>query len=343
MSLSVERARRELVRSLGDFDFNRAPSPSAAAAPFKQWVHTTVWHPEVTLVVNFSSVHRDREPEHRLTSIVYTPSDVAGHVRRFAPGECRVPTGRATIVFGANRTSRLGDEYDVEIFEPELELRASLTLRAATHASTTQGVKLGGGQLGWSVIPRLVARGTIQHAGQVHRIDDAPAYRDRNWGCFSFGELSWDWLYALPERSDAPWAVVVSRVTDRTRSAVWQQALLLWEGRDLLATFRDRDVSLCGANARTDAVTTVPAALSLCRPGHATDVPRSLEVEARSSRGELRLRFEAEAAARIVVPNEARLGVTPIHESLGRCTVSGIVEGEHVEFTGHGFLECLHG
>jgi hypothetical protein len=333
----------DLLRSLGDFDFNREPSSeSSPEAPFKQWVHTTVWHPEVTLVANFSSVHAVRGPEHRLTSIVYARGGVAGHFRRFDPRECHVPARRATMVFGPNRTSRLGAEYDVEIFEPELDLRANLTLRAATHASTMQRVQLGHGRLGWSVIPRLVASGTIQHAGRVHVIDDAPAYRDRNWGSFAFGELSWDWLYALPARGSLPWAVVVSRVTDRTRSCVWQQAVLVWEHRRLLTTFRDQDVRLRGTNVRDRAVTTIPAPLALCRPGEACDVPQSLEVEASSSRGRLRLQFDAESAARILVLNDGRPGVTPIDESLGRCAVSGEVEGRPLEFTGHGFLECLH-
>ncbi len=336
------RADRDLVGTLGAFDVNRPPVAGSPGRPFKQWVHTTVWHPEITLVANFSSVHHERTGEHRLTAIVYA-GGVAGNVRRFAPEACQVPVGRATAVFGPNRIRRMGADYDVELFEPALDLRATLTLRAATHASTTVGVRVGGGgRLGWSVIPRLVANGTIQYAGRVHAIVDAPAYRDRNWGCFAFGELSWDWLYALAGAGQRPWAVVVSRVTDRARSRVWQQAVLLWEGSELLATFRDRDVTLRGANPNTCAVTTVPAALGLCRTGEATDVPRSVLVEGRSSRGHVRLAFEAGAVARVVVPNDARLGTTPIYESLGRCSVMGDVEGRAVAFDGHGFLECLH-
>jgi hypothetical protein len=56
----------------------------------------------------------------------------------------------------------------------------------------------------------------------------------------------------------------------------------------------------------------------------------------------VRLAFEADAVARVVVPNDARLGTTPIYESLGHCRVTGDVEGRAVEFEGHGFLECLH-
>ena len=332
----------DLVGTLGAFDVNRPPVAGSPETPFKQWVHNTVWHPEMTLVANFSSVHGKRGPEHRLTALVYADG-VAGHVRRFPPETCDVPVGRATAVFGPNCIRRLGAEYDLELFEPALDLRATLTLRAATHASATVGVHVGGGgQLGWSVIPRLVANGTIQHAGRVYPITNAPAYRDRNWGCFAFGELSWDWLYALAGEGQRPWAVVVSRVTDRARSRVWQQAVLLWEGSELLATFRDRDVIIRGTNPNLRAVTTIPAALGLSRTGEATDVPRSVVVEARSSRGHARLDFEAEAVARVVVPNDARLGTTPIYESLGRCRVTGSVEGRAVVFEGHGFLECLH-
>jgi hypothetical protein len=335
-------ADRDLVGTLGAFDVNRPPVHGVPDAPFKQWVHTTVWHPALTLVANFSSVHAKRGGEHRVTTLVYGDR-VAGHVRLFPAAVCDAPVGRATAAFGPNRVRRIGPEYDVELFEPELDLRATLTLRAATHASTTVGVRLGGGgRLGWSVIPRLVANGTIQYAGRVYEIEDAPAYRDRNWGCFAFGELSWDWLYTLAGGGDSPWAVVVSRLTDRARSRIWQQAVLVWERSELLATFRDRDVTIRGSRPHMRPVTTVPAALGLCRPGEATDVPRSVEVEGRSSRGHVRLAFEADAVARVVVPNDARLGTTPIYESLGHCRVTGDVEGRAVEFEGHGFLECLH-
>jgi hypothetical protein len=336
------RAARDLVGTLGAFDVNRPPVWGSPETPFKQWVHTTVWHPALTLVANFSSVYGRRGGEHRLTTLLYSDR-VAGHVRLFATDACNAPVGRATVVFGPNRVRRMGSEYDVELFEPALDLRATLTLRAATHASTTVGIRLGGrGRLGWSVIPRLVANGTIQYAGRVHAIEDAPAYRDRNWGSFSFGELSWDWLYTLAGNGHAPWAVVVSRVTDRARSRILQQAVLVWEQSELLATFRDRDVTIRGTDPHIGPVTTVPAALGLCRPGEATDVPRSVEVEGRSSRGHVRLAFEADAVARVVVPNDARLGTTPIYESLGHCKVTGDVEGRLVEFAGHGFLECLH-
>ena len=67
-----------------------------------------------------------------------------------------------------------------------------------------------------------------------------------------------------------------------------------------------------------------------------------MSVDARSSRGLLRLRFESEASARLVVPNDVRQGMTAIYESLGACRMEGNVDGHAVALEGHGFLECLH-
>jgi hypothetical protein len=328
--------------TVGDFDFNRAAPAASRDRPFKQWVHVTVWHPKITLVFNFSSVHAGPDVDHRLTVLVYT-SGVAGHVRRFEARECRLPVGRSTIVFGPNSIRRMGAEYDVSLFEPALDLRATLTLRALTRTATVQGARVDAhSDIGWSVVPRLAANGRIQHGGRVHELEEAPAYRDRNWGCFAFGEVAWDWLYALPSDPAVPWAAVVSRLTDRSRSRVWQQALLVWEGREVLATFRDRDVELTGAGRVRGALLTIPPALAICSGGEATDVPAVMDVRARSGRGSVHLSFESRMVARIVAPNEARAGTTPIHESLGACRMTGTLEGRPVSLDGHGFLECLH-
>jgi hypothetical protein len=341
VSFATERADRSLLETLGDYDFNREPVASERA-PFKQWIHTTVWHPEIALVVNFSSVHRNAAVEHRLTVIAYADRGVAGHVRLFAPDECLVPAGRATVVFGPNRTRRLGADYELEVYEPALDLRATLTLRAATQASTMQGIRVGGeGRFAWAVVPRLVASGTIQYAGRVHTIDRAPAYRDRNWGCFAFGELSWDWGYAT-EAGDGRRTVVFARFLDRARDRILRQDVLVWTRQELAAVYRDREVAFGVGRTLTNPVETIPPALALCLPGEASDAPDDLDVQARSSRGQLRIAFERRATARILVPNEARPGVGSIYEGLGWCTVTGEVEGDRLDFTGHGFLESLH-
>ena len=62
------------------------------------------------------------------------------------------------MVFGPNRTSRLGAEYDVEIFEPELDLRANLTLRAATWPCGVAGEIVFWWERQWLNLIRLLTR-----------------------------------------------------------------------------------------------------------------------------------------------------------------------------------------
>jgi hypothetical protein len=72
-------------------------------------------------------------------------------------------------------------------------------------------------------------------------------------------------------------------------------------------------------------------------------VPEAVTVTGRSSRGQLELRFARAQTARIVAPNDARLGTTAIYESFGDAAVTGRVEGEALELAGRGFFECVHG
>jgi hypothetical protein len=342
VSAAGGRADRSLVATLGDYDVNRDPAAASSSAPFKQWIHMTVWDPAIALVVNFSALHGKGAAQHRMTAIVYSDRGVAGHVRRIPSHECRMPPGRATVVFGSNCTRRFGADYELQVYEPALDLRVSLTLRAATQASTMQGVRVAGdSRLAWTVVPRLLASGTIQYDGRVHALARAPAYRDRNWGGFEFGELSWDWGYAT-EGGGGDRTVVFTRLLDRVRDRVLGQDVLVWSRQHLAAVFRDREVAFGARGRLKGPVETVPPALALCGPGEATDAPDGLDVAARSSRGRLRIAFDRRATARILVPNDARVGVSSIYEGLGWCSVTGDVEGDRVEFTGHGFLESLH-
>jgi hypothetical protein len=335
---------REIEDSLAEFDFNRSPARAAHPERFKQWVHTTVVHPEIALVANFASTYaRDRAGDHYATLLVYAGT-VGGHVRRFSAEECRTPLGRTATRFGCNQIARAGGEYHLELSEPALRLRADIRLRPLVPASALQNVGVGSERtFNWAVVPRLVASGLLTYCDRSYVLDDAPAYHDRNWGCFAFGDFTWDWGYATATNGDADCAVVFTRVMSRARARVIEQDVLVWSEGELLTSFRDREVTLRAFGRRTGPFTTVPASLALCRPGSASDVPQSLIVNAESARGRLELRFEAAQTARIVVPNDGRLGTSVIHETAGRADVAGRIEGRAIAFGGHGFLESFDG
>ena len=347
---------RALASGLGDdlagVDFNRSPTSAALAHSFKQWVHVAVVDPAITLVANFSAIPAPPGPvAHRLTALVHA-GDVRGHVRRFEPERCAMPRGRSALRFDGNELTVVRGVHRLSIDEPALALRARLTMRPVAPPSVLRhlGVR---GVFHWAVVPRLHAAGIIEHAGQTYALTDAPAYRDRNWGSFCFGDLSWDWGYIAAPAGGPPCSLVFARLMNAARTRIIEQELLVWWDRSLLASLRDRDLGFECSGAYDGPLTTVPPALALCRPGRATDVPQTVTVLGASSRGRIEVRFARAATARIIVPNDvpndtrnvrnhARPGITTIYESFGEASIHGRLDDHELAVTGRGFFECVH-
>jgi len=304
----------------------------------KCWDHVTVASRELTLVANFSVL----DDRCGLATLVFA-ADVAGHVRTYAAEDCRRSSWRTALRFEASslceRDGRLALVLDV----PELALAAELVLRPATSGSQLHNLGVGGGgALHWSVWPRLRATGNVHYRGATYRFADAPAYRDRNWGAFEFGRVAWDWGYLLPDDDASPFALVFTRLLDPTRTTVFGQHVLVWEGRELLGSYRDREVEFSPAGCVHGPVTSLPPALALIRPGRAHDVPAQLAISAASRRGAIALEIACAHTARVLVPRDTGRGATAIHESLGRGRARGELDGCAIDVAGHTFLEVVH-
>jgi hypothetical protein len=329
-----------LARSIAESDFNHPPRTGAGA--FKQWVHTTVSAPEISFVANASWTHpRDADPVHRLVVLVYA-GDVCGNVRQLDARRCRIPLGRSSLQLEDSRITATEAGYDVVVIEPALAVTARLRLHREMPASTLHNLRVGRSTLNWCVLPRLAAFGAIEYQGHTYQIANAPAYRDRNWGNFEFGEVSWDWGYAHSVAT-YDYSIVVARLMDRTRNIVVEQEILIWLGPLLLASLRGPEIRVASSGRVDERLPTIPPALALCRPGRATDVAREMTFEADSARGRIQVRFERRATARILVPNDGGLGTTAIYESTCHVEVRGHVEGHDLDLAGTGFLESVHG
>lgn len=333
---------RQLVDDLAGGDFHRFPTSASAAATFKQWIHVAVLDPAVALVANFSAIPEAAGTAAHRLAVLALGDEVRGHVRRFPPAGCAMPAGRTHLRFGDSWLAASGDVHRLVLDEPALGLTARLALRAEALPSVLHHLPSGpGGTFHWAVVPRLVATGTIELAGRTHAVTGAPAYRDRNWGSFRFGDVSWDWGYAAAV-GGPPCAVVFARFLSAGRTRVAEQAILVWWRDRLLASFRGREVGFASAGAYSGPLVTLPPALALCRPGRATAVPETVTVTGRSARGDIELRFVRGSTARIIAPNDARLGTTAIYESSGAVRVTGRIEGCDLDVRGPGFFECVH-
>jgi hypothetical protein len=336
------------LRSIVD-DYNRFPTGAASAAAFKQWVHVAVLDPEIALIANFSVMPALAGRAHRVLVLIHHAGhaghtgELRGQLREVAGALCAMPAGRTVLRFDRSELTATGDVHRLMLDEPALGLRARLTMRALARPAVLHHRPVGsGGAFHWAVVPRLAASGTLEYAGRTFTLRDAPAYRDRNWGAFCFGDVAWDWGYAAAPAGGPPCAVAFARMMDASRTRILEQQMLVWWGGALLASFRDREVELACTGAFDGPLVTVPPALALCRSGRATGVPQTATVIGASSRGRLELRFARDATARIIVPSESRLGTTAIYESLGGITATGRIDGQDLAFAGRGLFEHVH-
>jgi hypothetical protein len=107
--------------------------------------------------------------------------------------------------------------------------------------------------------------------------------------------------------------------------------------------FRDEEIHVrCEGTLEVRAPLRVPRIMAMLAPGTASDVPRRMEVVGRAEGDEIRLVFEAEDLAQVVMPSEHALeGVTVINEVSGRVAMTGHARGTEVAMEGPGVFEFL--
>jgi len=314
--------------------------------PWKQWDHVVVLAGELQVLVNLCQ-QRDLRPcasrgkaVGALTLLVRERS-WDGVVRwdlpvRSRPGVfgARVGTAQVQVQAGALR---------LQVEDRALGARIELRLAAEGLPLTSPAVPLGGGTFQWLALPCLRATGTVEWRGRRHRLRDAPAYHDENWGWWRWGEdFAWQWAY-VP--SNSGWVAVLSRMLDRRRAVEHDVRLLLWRDGALARSFQGREVSVTarGWFPERPAPARFPAIANLLAEGNVTDVPATLEITARRSNERVQLELTAAEVAQLAVPNETDLEVTWVNEVAVQARLDGSIAGERLGGGGPALLELVHG
>ena len=343
---------QRLQRLIGRSDQLRGGlSDGPEVTPDKEWHYFCVLSPAVKAVVNFN-LTRDTSPDRpaaaqvaRLIVLVHE----AGHgwdgdvdsvplrdveARR---GEVGMRLGSSTLRFDPT-----GFKLSVALARRPLTAHLSLEPRSLPLLARADAL-LGAGRAGWLVLPRLEATGTIVAHRRTYRLERAPAYHDHNWGSWRWGDdVAWQWGVGLPSGGDGPWTVVFEHLTDRARSRTMELTMGLWRGGELHRLFRHHEVAVEPAGyASVGPILKVPRIMAMVAPERTTDVPKRLVVTAEAGRDRVRMAFEAEDAAQIVVPNQTDLGVTVINEVQGSVDLEGRVKGLRVASAGAGLCEFL--
>lgn len=318
----------------------------------KEWQHFLICTEFVHLIINFNLTDdrgaegHGRPEAARLVALARVSGEGwDGDVERFDDGEVDVAAGQIDARFGRNTLRFDRGRYHLSIALRDRPLAVDLALVPITPPMLSHHRPLSRDRrISWLVVPRLVAHGTIAVGGRTERAVAAPAYHDHNWGHFRWGDdFSWEWGSALPSDPRSEWSAVHVRMVDLGRSVLRYQGLTLWRGADPLRVFLDEEIRV-GHEGCLDLrrPLKIPRVMSMLSPGAASDVPRRIEVVARSGADELSVRFLLEEAAQVVIPSEIDPeGVTILNEASGRVVMEGYVRGVRVHMEGPGVFELV--
>jgi hypothetical protein len=170
-----------------------APRPAKSRVGFKEWSHFSVLGGDFDLLVNFSVMTESEgaspRSTPRLTLLVRAPDGHwDGDVEVFNRVDTTILPGLPDAVFGRNSARFIGPHYRVEAELSSRAVSAALDLHPMTQPVIANQSRLSDAEsFSWMVVSHLRAEGELNVSARRYRITDAPAYHDRNWGCFMWG------------------------------------------------------------------------------------------------------------------------------------------------------------
>ena len=230
--------------------------------------------------------------------------------------------------------------------EPAVELM----LERTSHPCTSQCAPFAGDHhLRWQSEAGVRARGDWCFNGKTHRAVEAVGYHERVRGRWGWPELD-EWVFGfandLGGRTDAPpaYAAVFTFIKPVRPADATTASVMLWQNGRMRRHFPRRNVSFAvrGALDRNQ-VQQVPALSRLFGVAPMAPIPKRLVISARLGADWTVLDFEAEAAARVVIPSETSLRPFSVHEVVGPCLLYGEVGGERFEIETRGIVEFAGG
>jgi hypothetical protein len=348
---STEGRSSHAARALQMSDYlRRSPARLGGDGGYKEWHHFIVHAGNLHLLINLSLVDDPWQAETRRSEkarliVVAHAGDWSGAVDTFAAAEIAISEDGHRVRFPRGECRFADGRYHVRFETADGSVAGELTLDPTSEPALANNQSLSAGKtLRWLFVPRLVCGGRVRVGRNRFSLAAAPAYHDHNWGVFQRGDdFSWDWASALPEDRTNPWSIVFMRMGDRGRTLTRCQGLYLWRGATPARIFRDADLTVSASDVfEARSPLKLPPVMSLLSPMGVKDVPARVEVEARGEGDALKMVFETEDVAQIIVPNEVdATGVTVLNEVVGRVTASGRVRGSKLAFEGPGVFELV--
>jgi len=342
---------RTIADAIAATDYTRrSPRSIGVAGAHKEWQHFVILTPDVDLLVNFSvcdDLRSAAAPGSELARIALVVSDGEwdGDVETFPPHEVSVRGGRIDFSFAHNRLVFDGGRFQIAVALRERPVSLDLELTPVTYPAHIPSIPmLEGPPLHWTVVPRLLANGTLTVGGRTHTFRDEPAYHDHNWGHFLWGhDISWDWSFVLPEEKRVPWALTFLRLSNRARGTALAQDILVWRDQQMVEVFREHDVEFHTelGHLQPPRIFKVPRAMALVAPERTADIPSGFAVRGRSGHDWIECSCTPRQVSQVLIPNDANFGVTIFNEVSARSTVRGRIAGEPFCLTGRSVMEFI--
>jgi len=224
-----------------------------------------------------------------------------------------------------------------------------LDLTRTSRPCTSQCAFFAGDQhLRWQSETGVRGTGLWNTRGKPERID-LVGYHERVRGHWRWPDLG-EWVFGFandlsgdPSRPPA-WAGVFTFIRPATDPAAATASFMLWKDGRMRRHFPRRNVSFAvRGELDRDRVTMVPPLASLLGVPPMASVPRRLAIVGRIGDDEVVLDFDADTAARIVIPSENSIRPFSVHEVIGDCQLAGRIGGERFAIQTRGIVEFAGG
>lgn len=227
-----------------------------------------------------------------------------------------------------------------------------LDLQRSSYPCTSQCAPFAKDQhFRWQSEAGILSRGEWHLGnGELVRDVDAIGYHERVRGNWSWSEMG-GWLFGFandPTVTEAgappPWALVFTLIQPPEPPDAAAASVMLWRDGRVRRHFPRRNISVAvrGLLDRNQ-VQQVPELSNLFGVPPMAPIPRRLCITAQLGRDWVLLDFTAEAAARIIIPNETGIDPFSVHEVIGPCHIEGELNGQSFTFTTSGIVEFAGG
>lgn len=166
------------------------------------------------------------------------------------------------------------------------------------------------------------------------------------WDWPALGEWVFGFANDLTADSGEPpeWAGVFTFIRPSADPGEATASFMLWHKGRMIRHFPRRNVSFAvRGELHRDKVSLVPPLAVALGVEPMSPVPQRLAITARLGSDWVVLDFDAESAARIVIPSENSLNPFSVHETIGPCTLGGEVGGRRFHIETRGIVEFAGG